>query len=76
MLAGFVLGMIPLMKRPSFKPALESKPAMPKSLEEADETIRLLHETLASLTEHARQLQAIQAAGAHVRMLNKLRIKK
>lgn len=49
---------------------------MPKSLEEADETIRLLHETLASLTEHARQLQAIQAAGAHVRMLNKLRIKK
>ena len=56
--------MIRPMKRPSFKPALESKPALPKTLEEADETIRLLHETITTLTKRARQLEATQAAGS------------
>ena len=68
--------MIQPMKRPSIKPALESKPAMPKTLEEADETIRLLHETLVTLTKRARQIEDIQSAGSHVRLLKKLRDKK
>jgi hypothetical protein len=57
-------------------PALKSKPAMPTSLEEADETIRLLHETLATLTKRARQIEATRAAGSHVRLLKKLRDQK
>ena len=69
-------GMIRPMKRPSFKPALESKPALPKTLEEADETIRLLHKSLATLTKRVRQHEAAQAAGSHVRLLKTLRDKK
>ena len=57
-------------------PALKSKPAKPTSLEEADKTIRLLHETLATLTKRARQIEDIQSAGSHVRLLKKLRNKK
>ncbi|NBT45327.1 MAG: hypothetical protein EBT06_10495 [Gammaproteobacteria bacterium] len=43
------------MKKPSFYPALDKKPE-PQSIEEAEEAIRLLHETIASLTERAKQL--------------------
>ena len=57
-------------------PALKSKPAMPTSLEEADETIRRLHETLVTLTKRARQIEDIQSAGSHVRLLKKLRDQK
>jgi hypothetical protein len=71
-----MIGIIPTMKKPSFKPALESKPATPKTLSAATETIRLLHETIASLTEQAQQLQATQDAGANVRTLKKIRRKK
>ncbi len=49
---------------------------MPNTLEEADETIRLLHETITTLTKRARQLEATQAAGFHVRLLKTLRDKK
>jgi hypothetical protein len=45
-------------------------------MEEAEEAIRLLHETIASLTERAKQLDATQNAGSHVRTLKKIRPKK
>ena len=71
-----MIGIIPVMKKPSFRPTLTAKPAMPTSLGAAAETIRLLHETIASLSEQARQLQATQDAGANVRTLKKIRSKK
>ena len=42
-----------IMKKPSFYPALDKKPE-PQSIEEAEEAIRLLHETISSLTERKR----------------------
>ncbi len=71
-----MIGIIPIMKKPSFRSILTAKPAMPTSLDAAAETIRLLHETIASLSEQARQLQATQDAGANVRTLKKIRSKK
>jgi hypothetical protein len=70
------VGIIPLMNKPALKVALESKPPKSNSLEAAAETIRLLHETLATLTEQSRQLAATQKAGAHARILEKIRSKK
>jgi hypothetical protein len=70
-----MMGIILIMKKPSFYPALDEKPE-PQSMEEAEEAIRLLHKTIASLTERANQLQATQNAGAHVRALKKIRPKK
>jgi hypothetical protein len=46
---------------------------MPKTLEGADEMIRLLHETLVTLDSRARQIEDTQSAGSHVRLLKKLR---
>lgn len=43
---------------------------------EAEEAIRLLHDTIASLTERAKQLEATQKAGSPVRTLKKLRPEK
>jgi hypothetical protein len=70
-----MMGIILIMKKPFFYPALDRKPE-PQSMEEAEEAIRLLHETIASLTERAKQLDATQNAGSHVRTLKKIRPKK
>ena len=70
-----MMGIILIMKKPSFYPALDKKPE-PQSMEEAEEAIRLLHETIASLTERAKQLDATQNAGAYARTLKKIRPKK
>jgi hypothetical protein len=64
------------MKKPSFKAALDAKPPRPQSLEEAAVTIRILNETIVTLTAQARQLEAKQRAGAHARPLKKIRAKK
>ena len=65
-----MMGIILIMKKPSFFPALDKKPE-PQSMDEAEEAIRLLHETIASLAERAKQLE-----GAHVQTLKKIRPKK
>ena len=49
---------------------------MPRSLGEASEAIRLLQETITTLTEQARQLEATQNAGSNARALKKIRGKK
>ena len=59
-----MIGIIPIMKKPSFRSILTAKPAMPTSLDAAAETIPLLHETIASLSEQARQMQ--RSAGVAV----------
>ena len=69
------MGIILIMKKPSFYLALDKKPE-PQSIEEAEEAIRLLHETIASLTERAKQLESTQTAGLHVRTLKKIGPKK
>jgi|GEM_PF-2951052 hypothetical protein len=71
-----MMGIIYIMKKPSFNPALTSKPRMPRSLGEASEAIRLLQETITTLTEQARQLEATQNAGSNARALKKIRGKK
>jgi hypothetical protein len=70
-----MMGIILIMKKPFFYPALDRKPE-PQSTEEAEEAIRLLHESIASLTERAKQLDATQRAGSYVRTLKKIRPKK
>ena len=70
-----MMGMILIMKKPYFHPALDKKPES-QSMVEAEEAIRLLHDTLASLTERAKQLEATQKAGSHVRTLKKIRPEK
>lgn len=70
-----MMGIILIMKKPSFYPALDKKPE-PQSIEEAEEAIRLLHETIASLTERAKQLEVTQDAGSHIRTLKKIRPEK
>ena len=51
-----MMGIILIMKKPSFYTPLDKKPE-PQSIEEAEEAIRLLHETISSLTERAKQLE-------------------
>ena len=70
-----MMGIILIMKKPSFDPALDKKPE-PQSIEEAEEAIHLLHETIASLTERAKQLEVTQDGGSHIRTLKKIRPEK